>query len=169
MAQPLLSYKSLEVNAINNQNVTDMHLAEKVPYGESNMEIIVWLSEAVAKNAVTVRRIDKVSELRRTFSDINHNVQARLNENAMTNKRVTEIASQLQSIIGMCVIEVLSYHSSDEVYLWQRDTPQWTSDERAKQAFQQFSEKLIRIEGMIMSMNRDTAHCKNWNGPAEFP
>lgn len=36
------------------------------------------------------------------------------------------ITSQLQSIIGVSVIEVLSNHSSDEVYLGQRDEPQWT-------------------------------------------
>ncbi|CAM0946742.1 unnamed protein product [Alopecurus aequalis] len=42
------------------------------------------------------------------------------------------ITSQLQTIIGISLIEVLSNHSSDEVYLGQREEPQWTSDEKAK-------------------------------------
>jgi len=77
------------------------------------------------------------------------------------------ITSQLQSIIGVSVIEVLSNHSSDEVYLGQRDTSEWTSDDKAKKAFERFSEKLIEIEGIIMSMNKD-GQLKNRNGPG-FP
>ncbi|KAM0922701.1 hypothetical protein ACQ4PT_006152 [Festuca glaucescens] len=98
MVQLLLSYETLEVNAINNQNETAMDLAEKVPYGESKMEIIEWLSEAGAKNAVNVGKVDEASELRRTVSDIKHNVQAQLNENAKTNKRVTGIAKELRKL-----------------------------------------------------------------------
>jgi linoleate 9S-lipoxygenase len=77
------------------------------------------------------------------------------------------VTSQLQSIIGVSVIEVLSNHSSDEVYLGQRDEPQWTSDDKAKKAFQRFSEKLIEIEKNILSMNKG-GELKNRNGPG-FP
>ncbi|KAG2661360.1 ankyrin repeat-containing protein At2g01680-like isoform X1 [Panicum virgatum] len=99
MVQLLLSsYESLEVNAINSQNETAMDLADKVPYGESKTEIIEWLTEAGAKNARNVGKIDEASELRRTVSDIKHNVQAQLSENAKTNKRVTGIRKELQKL-----------------------------------------------------------------------
>jgi hypothetical protein len=98
MVQLLLCYESLEVNAINTQNETAMDLAEKVPYGESKMEIMEWLSEAGAKNARNVGKIDEASELRRAVSDIKHNVQAQLDENRKTNKRVTGIAKELRKL-----------------------------------------------------------------------
>ena len=98
MVQLLLSYESLEINAINIQNETTMDLADKVPYGESKTEIIEWLTEAGAKNARNVEKIDEASELRRTVSDIKHNVQAQLSENAKTNKRVTGICKELQKL-----------------------------------------------------------------------
>jgi hypothetical protein len=98
MVQLLLSYESLEINAINIQNETAMDLADKVPYGESKTEIIEWLTEAGAKNARNVEKIDEASELRRTVSDIKHNVQAQLSENAKTNKRVTGICKELQKL-----------------------------------------------------------------------
>jgi uncharacterized membrane protein YccC len=98
MVQLLLSYESLDVNAINNQNETAMDLAEKVPYGESKMEIMEWLLEAGVKNARNVGKFDEASELRRTVSDIKHNVQAQLDENRKTNKRVTGIAKELRKL-----------------------------------------------------------------------
>jgi linoleate 9S-lipoxygenase len=78
------------------------------------------------------------------------------------------ITSQFQSIIGVSLIEVLSNHSSDEVYLGQREEPQWTSDDKAKKAFQKFSQNLINIEGRIINMNEKQS-LKNRNGPAKFP
>ena len=78
------------------------------------------------------------------------------------------ITSQIQTIIGISLIEVLSKHSSDEVYLGQRDTAEWTSDARAQAAFKRFSDALVEIEGKVVGENRDT-QLKNRNGPAEFP
>ncbi|CAD6206286.1 unnamed protein product [Miscanthus lutarioriparius] len=78
------------------------------------------------------------------------------------------ITSQIQTIIGISLIEILSKHSSDEVYLGQRDTPEWTSDARAQAAFKRFSDALVEIEGKVVVENRDT-QLKNRNGPAEFP
>ncbi|CAA6659113.1 unnamed protein product [Spirodela intermedia] len=65
------------------------------------------------------------------------------------------ITNQLQSILGISLIEILSRHSSDEVYLGQRDTPEWTSDEKALTAFEAFADKLSRL--------------KNRNGPVKLP
>ncbi|TKV91889.1 hypothetical protein SEVIR_9G126900v4 [Setaria viridis] len=78
------------------------------------------------------------------------------------------ITSQIQTIIGISLIEVLSKHSSDEVYLGQRDTPEWTSDARALAAFKRFSDALVEIEGKVVAENRDP-QLKNRSGPAEFP
>ncbi|XP_072973714.1 ankyrin repeat-containing protein At2g01680 [Typha angustifolia] len=98
MVQLLLSYESIEINAINNHNETALDLAEKVPYGESKMEIMESLSQAGAKNARNVGQIDETSELRRTVSDIKHDVQTQLIQNAKTNRRVTGIAKELRKL-----------------------------------------------------------------------
>ncbi|CAN6309720.1 unnamed protein product [Urochloa humidicola] len=81
---------------------------------------------------------------------------------------IRTITSQIQTIIGISLIEVLSKHSSDEVYLGQRDTPEWTSDARALAAFKRFSEALVEIEGKVVSENQDP-QLKNRSGPAKFP
>ncbi|XBI86111.1 hypothetical protein VPH35_094130 [Triticum aestivum] len=78
------------------------------------------------------------------------------------------ITSQLQSIIGVSLIEVLSSHSSDEVYLGQRDEPKWTSDDKAKRAFEKFRKNLIDIQGIIMNMNKNDK-LQNRYGLAKFP
>ncbi|XP_078168945.1 putative linoleate 9S-lipoxygenase 4 isoform X1 [Carex rostrata] len=78
------------------------------------------------------------------------------------------ITSQLQTILGISLLEILSKHSSDEVYLGQRDTPEWTSDENALDAFYRFSERLIGIEGKITELNADST-LKNRKGPVNFP
>jgi len=81
---------------------------------------------------------------------------------------IRTITSQIQTIIGISLMEVLSKHSSDEVYLGQRDTPAWTSDTRALAAFKRFSDALVEIEGKVVGANRDP-QLKNRSGPAEFP
>lgn len=78
------------------------------------------------------------------------------------------ITSQFQTILGVSLIEILSRHSSDEVYLGQRDTPEWTTDEKALNAFGRFRDKLIDVESQILEMNEDVG-LKNRNGPVEVP
>jgi linoleate 9S-lipoxygenase len=78
------------------------------------------------------------------------------------------ITSQLQTILGISLIEILSRHSSDEVYLGQRDTKEWTSDQRALSAFEQFKIRLEGIEKKILEMNNNNK-LKNRNGPVEIP
>ncbi|CAL9149066.1 linoleate 9S-lipoxygenase A [Musa acuminata AAA Group] len=78
------------------------------------------------------------------------------------------ITSQLLTVLGLSTIEILSNHASDEVYLGQRDTPEWTSDERAVKAFERFGERLKAIEAEIMKRNGDPS-LKNRNGPAKMP
>ncbi|KAG1342265.1 Lipoxygenase [Cocos nucifera] len=78
------------------------------------------------------------------------------------------ITSQFQTILGVSLIEILSRHSSDEVYLGQRDTPEWTTDRKALDAFKRFGDKLVEIEKRILTMNEDTRF-KNRNGPVKMP
>lgn len=65
------------------------------------------------------------------------------------------ITSQFQAVLGISLVEILSRHSSDEVYLGQRDTPYWTSDEKALEAFMKFDKKLVEIEERIEIRNND--------------
>lgn len=68
----------------------------------------------------------------------------------------------------MSLIEVLSRHSTEEIYLGQRENREWTSDAEALAAFERFSQKLLEIEKNIMKRNKDT-RLKNRNGPVKIP
>ncbi|XP_074580115.1 putative linoleate 9S-lipoxygenase 4 [Curcuma longa] len=81
---------------------------------------------------------------------------------------LSTITNQFQTILGVTLIEILSRHSSDEVYLGQRDTPEWTSDKKALEAFERFHHKLVEIENRILRMNRDPK-LKNRTGPVKMP
>lgn len=63
---------------------------------------------------------------------------------------------------------MLSMHSSDEIYLGQRDTPEWTCDSQPRHALERFRDKLIEIENRIMDSNNDNI-LKNRNGPVQMP
>jgi linoleate 9S-lipoxygenase len=79
------------------------------------------------------------------------------------------ITSQWQTILGISLIEILSKHASDEVYLGQRDEPErWTSDARALEAFKRFGSRLMEIEDRIVKMNGDPVF-KNRTGPVNMP
>ncbi|GKB00484.1 ribonuclease H-like domain-containing protein, partial [Tanacetum coccineum] len=64
------------------------------------------------------------------------------------------VIPQLQTILGMSLIEILSMHY-DEVFLGERDTPVWTRDNEALVAFENFGENLREIEKKIEQMNLD--------------
>ncbi|CAO2195538.1 unnamed protein product [Urochloa humidicola] len=81
---------------------------------------------------------------------------------------VRSITSQFQAVVGISLLEILSSHSSDEVYLGQRDTPGWTSDAKAQEAFKRFGARLQEIEKRVEAMNADPK-LKNRNSPAKFP
>ncbi|KAK6804967.1 hypothetical protein RDI58_002751 [Solanum bulbocastanum] len=72
-----------------------------------------------------------------------------------------------QSILGISLIEALSLHTSDEVFLGKR-APEWTTDEEPLQAFERFGKKLEEIEQKIIKMNNDP-NLKNRVGPANIP
>ncbi|XBI49530.1 hypothetical protein VPH35_113080 [Triticum aestivum] len=68
---------------------------------------------------------------------------------------IRTITSQLQTLLGISLLEILSKHSSDEIYLGQRDTPTWTSDAEAVGAFGRLGENLVRIESEVVGRNSD--------------
>jgi linoleate 9S-lipoxygenase len=78
------------------------------------------------------------------------------------------ITNQFQALVGISLLEILSKHSSDEVYLGQHDTPEWTSDPKALEAFKRFGARLEDIERQVVAMNANP-QLKNRNGPAKFP
>lgn len=87
------------------------------------------------------------------------------NPNAVLLKTIT---SQLQTLLGVSLIELLSRHSSDEVYLGQRDLPEWTSDKEILEAFKRFGDNLVEIEKRILERNNDK-RLKNRVGPVKVP
>ncbi|KAM7255771.1 hypothetical protein ACFE04_011512 [Oxalis oulophora] len=78
------------------------------------------------------------------------------------------ITAQIQTLLGISLIEILSRHASDEVYLGQRENREWTADSEPLEAFERFRDRLLEIEKRIVKMN-DDARLKNRNGPAKMP
>ncbi|KAB2014576.1 hypothetical protein ES319_D09G235100v1 [Gossypium barbadense] len=78
------------------------------------------------------------------------------------------ITAQFQTLLGVSLIEVLSRHSTDEIYLGQRDTAEWTTDDEPLAAFERFGKKLVEIESRIMERNNDSK-LKNRVGPVKVP
>ncbi|KAG2632660.1 hypothetical protein PVAP13_2NG103818 [Panicum virgatum] len=82
---------------------------------------------------------------------------------------IRTITSQSQAILGISLIEILSKHTSDEVYLGQRDVPErWTSDAKALDAFRRFRGLLVEIANQIERRN-DSPQLKNRKGPVGMP
>ncbi|XBH72514.1 hypothetical protein VPH35_099784 [Triticum aestivum] len=89
-------------------------------------------------------------------------------ERAPEKAFILTITNQFQALVGISLMEILSKHSSDEVYLGQHDTPAWTSDAKAQEAFRRFGARLEGIEKQVVAMNGDP-RLKNRTGPAKFP
>ncbi|KAL8155562.1 putative linoleate 9S-lipoxygenase 5 [Apium graveolens] len=78
------------------------------------------------------------------------------------------ISSQLPTLVVTFLIEALSRHSSEEVYLGQRDSDDWTQDANELEAFERFGKKLREIEEQINELNSDEKK-KNRHGPVKVP
>lgn len=78
------------------------------------------------------------------------------------------ITAQVQTLLGISLIELLSRHSNDEVYLGHSNTPEWTADIEPLHAFEKFGKRLEEIERKILQMNRDK-RWKNRVGPVNVP
>ncbi|KAK5834047.1 hypothetical protein PVK06_017918 [Gossypium arboreum] len=71
-------------------------------------------------------------------------------ENDLDLAFLKTITAQFQTLLGVSFIEVLSRHSTDEIYLGQRDTAEWATDDEPLAAFERFGKKLAEIESSIM-------------------
>ncbi|KAI3755015.1 hypothetical protein L1987_54808 [Smallanthus sonchifolius] len=78
------------------------------------------------------------------------------------------ITAQLQALIGVSLIEILSRHPSDEVYLGQRECPEWTIDSEPLKSFEKFGMKLRNIEERFEKRNNDET-LKNRAGAVKVP
>ncbi|KAK4746160.1 hypothetical protein SAY87_012472 [Trapa incisa] len=79
------------------------------------------------------------------------------------------VTPQPLTVLGISLVEILSKHSADEVYLGKRDPAEWTADEVPREAFRRFGERLEKIEKMIEEMNGDPTKWRNRTGPVEMP
>ncbi|KAJ0977170.1 hypothetical protein J5N97_012644 [Dioscorea zingiberensis] len=70
--------------------------------------------------------------------------------------------------LGLALIEVLSRHTGDELYIGQRASMDWTNDTRVLQLFKEFGDNLRRVERKISARN-DNSGLKNRRGPAMVP
>ncbi|KAG5626144.1 hypothetical protein H5410_011362, partial [Solanum commersonii] len=75
----------------------------------------------------------------------------------------------LQTLLEISILKVLSRHSSDTLYLGQRDSPEWTKDQEPLLAFERFGKKLNDIGNQILQMNSDHKKWKNRSGPVKVP
>lgn len=78
------------------------------------------------------------------------------------------LPTRFEAILGIVLVEVLSQHTSSEVYLGQKPSSEWTDNEEIQQKFMEFSRNLQDIEKRIRERNRDPK-LKNRRGPAEIP
>ncbi|GLJ21756.1 hypothetical protein SUGI_0405880 [Cryptomeria japonica] len=78
------------------------------------------------------------------------------------------VSNQIQTTLGIGLIEILSRYSTDEVYLGQRESGDWIDDRRVMAAFGSFNRELKEIEDKINERNAD-GRLKNRSGPAKVP
>ncbi|XP_061370324.1 linoleate 9S-lipoxygenase-like [Gastrolobium bilobum] len=79
------------------------------------------------------------------------------------------ITGKNDTLTDLTIIEVLSRHASDELYLGQRDGGDvWTSDTQPLEAFKRFGKKLADIEQKLIQRNNDET-LRNRYGPVKMP
>jgi lipoxygenase len=75
------------------------------------------------------------------------------------------LPKKFEMTIGVALAEVLSRHTSDELYLGQRPS-EWTDNEEVQQKFEKFNEELQKIEKKIKARNKNP-ELKNRQGERE--
>lgn len=78
------------------------------------------------------------------------------------------IPDRFTTTLGIALIEVLSGHTADEVYLGQRASTAWTDDGEVLRMFEEFGENLRLVELKIDERNRNPRLKNRW-GPARIP
>ncbi|KAI9120076.1 hypothetical protein K1719_009045 [Acacia pycnantha] len=77
------------------------------------------------------------------------------------------LPGRFEMSLGVALVEVLSQHTCDEVYLGCQPSPEWIDNEGVRKRFAQFGEELKRIQTRILSRNNDR-RLKNRRGPAKM-
>eukprot|EP01018_Ginkgo_biloba_P036350 Gb_12977 [translate_table: standard] len=98
IVRELLSYPGVNVNALNRLKETALDIAEKLPCTEFASDIKDALREAGAESAKNINQPRETRELKKTVSDIKHDVHTQLMQTAKTDKRVTGIAKELRKL-----------------------------------------------------------------------
>ncbi|KAL7584286.1 hypothetical protein Lser_V15G44880 [Lactuca serriola] len=137
-----------------------------------NCTIIIWVSSALHA-AVNFGQYpyagyppNRPTLTRRLIPEPNNTLEYKELEEDPQKFFLKTVTPQLQSLISVSLIEILSRHTSDEIYLGQRECPGWTMDAEPLKAFEKFGERLKEIEERIVKMNEDE-RLKNRYGPAK--
>ncbi|XP_020107220.1 linoleate 9S-lipoxygenase A-like [Ananas comosus] len=78
------------------------------------------------------------------------------------------VPDRFTTTLGVALIEVLSEHIADEVYIGQRTSSRWTDDGEVLRLFDGFAESLRQVEQRIEERNQNVK-LKNRLGPAKVP
>ncbi|RRT84554.1 hypothetical protein B296_00004079, partial [Ensete ventricosum] len=78
------------------------------------------------------------------------------------------VPDRFTTTLGLALIEVLSGHTADEVYLGQRASSEWTDDANVLHMFQKFGDDLRKVEKRIEERNGNRRLKNRW-GPAQVP
>uniref|UniRef100_A0A0D6QT47 Lipoxygenase n=1 Tax=Araucaria cunninghamii TaxID=56994 RepID=A0A0D6QT47_ARACU len=81
------------------------------------------------------------------------------------------VSTPTQATLIVAVLEILSKHSNNEVYLGQvqGSTMDAADDSRVEEAFENFAAKMVKIEKDILERNNKFEVYKNRHGPAKIP
>ncbi|KAL5861543.1 hypothetical protein ACOSQ4_002839 [Xanthoceras sorbifolium] len=77
------------------------------------------------------------------------------------------LPGRFEMTLGIALVEVLSRHTSDEEYLGQRPSSQWTDNNEVLQKFETFKKTLQEIETKIRDRNINPELKNRW-GPAKI-
>lgn len=80
------------------------------------------------------------------------------------------VSTPSQATLVMAVLEILSKHAKNEVYLGQihGSTPDWANDNRVDEMFNRFSSRLVQVEKNVTDRNNN-CDLKNRHGQAQVP
>lgn len=81
---------------------------------------------------------------------------------------LSTVSNETQATVIAITTEALSTHANHEEYLGQRNTPNWTNDDKILAVFSSFQKKIGQIEELVTQRNQDK-RLKHRNGPAQVP
>eukprot|EP00252_Welwitschia_mirabilis_P017050 TRINITY_DN37910_c0_g1_i1.p1 TRINITY_DN37910_c0_g1~~TRINITY_DN37910_c0_g1_i1.p1 ORF type:complete len:581 (-),score=95.10 TRINITY_DN37910_c0_g1_i1:447-2189(-) len=96
IVKELLTMPDINVNAMNRMHKTAMDIAEGLPYSDEAQEIKDIL---IGAGAVRSRELNQPrDELKKTVSEIKHDVHTQLRQAERTNRNVTDIAKEIRKL-----------------------------------------------------------------------